>query len=79
VGASATASGHARKRRTTTLAIANPVFEAGPGPDHGAAAPGRAILRGMIELTLFIVFLAVMLLVRIGIWWYRTTGGRGKY
>jgi hypothetical protein len=45
----------------------------------GAAAPGRAILRGMIELTLFIVFLAVMLLVRIGIWWYRTTGGRGKY
>jgi len=33
----------------------------------------------MIELALFIVFLAVMLLIRIVIWWYRTTGGRGKY
>jgi hypothetical protein len=33
----------------------------------------------MVELAVFIVFLAAMLLLRIGIWWYRTTGGRGKY
>jgi hypothetical protein len=78
--ASAAAAGHARKLRTTTLAIANPVFEGGVSVQTtGAAVPGGAILRGMIELALFIAFLAVMLVVRIGIWWYRTTGGRGKY